>query len=62
MNFEIETYSEHSLEQGSKSKAVAYVGVKYKDDKIAWGAGIDDDIIKASIHALVTALNYCYNK
>lgn len=62
MEFEIEFYSEHSLEQGSKSKAVAYVGVKYNKDKIAWGAGTDEDIIKASIHALVTALNYCYDK
>lgn len=62
MEFEIEYYSEHSLEQGSKSKAVAYVGVKYKKDKISWGAGTDEDIIKASIHALVTALNYCYDK
>ena len=38
------------------SKAVAYVGV-ICNGKTYWGVGIDADIIKASIDALVTAIN-----
>ena len=35
---------------------MAYVGITH-DGKNYWGAGMDEDIIKASIHALVVAVN-----
>lgn len=54
---EVICYEEHSLGSGSHSKAIAYVGIRDKHDKYFWGAGSDPDIIKASINALVTALN-----
>lgn len=54
--FELSEYTEHSLTRGSSSKAIAYVGISHKD-KIYWGVGVDDDIIKASIQALITAIN-----
>lgn len=57
LNYEIESYQEHSLEFGSTSKAIAYVGIKPENDTTVWGVGIDKDIIKASINALVTAIN-----
>ena len=47
-------YEEHSLTKGSSSRAVAYVGIIYNKKKY-WGVGIDADIIKASIEALVVA-------
>ena len=37
--------------------AIAYVGIKKPDGTLAWGAGVDADIIRASIDALVTAIN-----
>lgn len=49
-------YEEHALSSGSSSKAMAYVGILC-DGTMYWGAGIDEDIIKASIHALVVAVN-----
>ena len=49
-------YEEHSLTKGSSSRAVAYVGIIYNKKKY-WGVGIDADIIKASIEALVVAVN-----
>lgn len=57
MKFDLVTYQEHALEQSSSSKAIAYVGIRKPDGSLAWGAGVDPDIIRASIDALVTAIN-----
>ena len=57
ISFELTVYEEHALSQGSSSKAMAYVGVTYQG-KMYWGVGIDEDIIKASIGALVVAVNH----
>jgi len=51
------TYSEHALEIGSTSRAMAYIGITGENGKIAWGAGMDTDIITASIMALFSAIN-----
>ena len=56
VNYDVSVYEEHALSQGSASKAVAYVGINC-EGKMYWGAGMDEDIIKASIHALVVAVN-----
>jgi len=50
-------YGEHSLEHGSTSRAVAYVGLDLPENGMGWGVGIDNDIIAASIKALVSAVN-----
>ncbi len=57
LKYTLETYQEHALEQSSTSKAIAYVGIRKSDGTLAWGAGVDPDIIRASIDALVTAIN-----
>ena len=57
LQYKLVTYSEHALEQSSSSRAIAYVGIQKPDGTLSWGAGIDCDIIKASIDALVTAIN-----
>ena len=51
------TYQEQALESESDSRAAAYVAIS--DDKgwVYWGVGLHDDIIAASINALVSALN-----
>ena len=51
------TYSEHALEIGANSRAMAYIGITGTDGKITWGAGMDTDIITASIMALFSAIN-----
>ena len=56
VSYELAFYEEHSLTKGSSSRAVAYVGVVC-NKKRYWGVGIDADIIKASIEALVVAVN-----
>ena len=56
ISYELSIYEEHALSQGSSSKAMSYVGITC-NGKMYWGAGIDEDIIKSSIHALVVAVN-----
>lgn len=56
-HYSVTTYEEHALETGSNAKACAYVGVQAPDGTITWGAGIHDDIIDASVRALISALN-----
>lgn len=57
LDFSLVTYQEHALEQSSSSQAIAYVGIQTPSGKLAWGAGVDSDIIHASIDALITAIN-----
>lgn len=57
ISFELTVYEEHALSQGSSSKAMSYVGITYQN-KMYWGVGIDEDIIRSSISALVVAVNH----
>ncbi len=57
LEYHLRVYQEHALEQSSSSKAIAYVGIEKPDGSLSWGAGVDPDIIRASIDALVTAIN-----
>ena len=57
MDFTVVTYTEHALETGSTSQAVAYVGLQWGSGAVTWGAGTDSDIMTASVRALVSAIN-----
>ena len=62
IDFNVEVYEEHALEKSSSSRAIAYVGIRSpKDNVLYWGAGVDVDIIRASINALLTAVNNMVN-
>ncbi len=56
ITYELSVYEEHAISRGSHSRAAAYVGVAH-DGKLYWGVGVDEDIIKSSIAALVSAAN-----
>ncbi len=56
LDYELTNYVEHNLESTSKAEAAAYVSVKF-NNKEYWGTGIHDDIICASIYALISAIN-----
>ena len=58
LEYDLVTYEEHALEQSSSSRAIAYVGIRDKQGNLHWGAGLDVDIIRASIDALLTAINH----
>ncbi len=56
ITYELTEYTEHALSRGSSSKALAYVGIT-AHDKLFWGIGTDEDIIRASVEALTAAIN-----
>ncbi len=56
VSYELSVYEEHALSRGSSSKACTYVGITHNGKKF-WGVGIDEDIIRSSINALVIAVN-----
>ncbi len=59
--YSIVKYQEHALGHGSDSRAIAYVGIiEYGSGRMSWGAGTHDDIMAASVNALVSALNRLY--
>ena len=58
LDYALDVYEEHALSKRSDSQAISYVGIKPAgQEKLYWGIGTDDDIIKSSIDALVNAVN-----
>ena len=49
-------YSEHSLQRGSNAAAMSYMEVEHPGGKI-FGAGINTNIVAASLEAIVSAAN-----
>jgi 2-isopropylmalate synthase len=49
-------YSEHSLQRGSNASAVSYVEMEHPGGK-TFGAGINTNIVAASLEAVVSAVN-----
>ncbi len=50
-------YAEHALTEGDDSLAAAYIECEI-GDRIFWGGvGIDGSIIRASLEAIISALN-----
>ncbi len=56
VDYTITGYEQHALESGSGAQAISYLGVEV-NGKVYWGAGVHSDIIRASVHALTSALN-----
>ncbi|OEV02700.1 2-isopropylmalate synthase [Streptomyces oceani] len=49
-------YVEHTMSEGAGAQAAAYIECAV-DDKVLWGMGIDANIVRASIKAVVSAVN-----
>ncbi len=54
--FEFKSYSEHSLQSGAGAQAAAYIQIE-RAGQTFWGAGVDASIERASIRAVLSALN-----
>ena len=61
LSYTITGYEQHALTSGSFAQAISYLGVE-KDGVVYWGAGEHTDIIRASVAALVAALNNYFRK
>ena len=49
-------YAEHALSSGGDAQAAAYVECEVGDATV-WGVGIDENILTASLRAIVSAVN-----
>lgn len=56
-DFRLMLYEEHAIGDGTDSSAIAYVGIEDDKKHQYFGIGIDPDIIRASIDALIAAMN-----
>ena len=56
VDYELASYEEHAISRSSSSKAASYVSIA-AGGKTYWGVGVDEDIIKASVAALVSCVN-----
>ncbi|WP_438433886.1 2-isopropylmalate synthase [Gorillibacterium sp. sgz500922] len=56
LDFHLEVYEEYSLGKSSAAQAVACIGI-VQEGRYYWGAGIDKDIMNASVQALAVAVN-----
>ena len=61
INYSLESYAQHAIEEKTTSKAASYVSI-VKDSKTYWGTGIDSDISASSVRALVSAINKIFNQ
>lgn len=56
VKMEVESYAEHSVGQGSTTKAATYVKISC-GDKYKWGIGMHESITRASVNSIVSAVN-----
>ncbi|MBQ8394098.1 MAG: 2-isopropylmalate synthase [Clostridia bacterium] len=56
LDYVLESYVQHALEEKSTAKAASYVQIVV-DGKSSWGTGIHSDIMTSSVRALETAVN-----
>jgi 2-isopropylmalate synthase len=56
MDLSVNDYSEHSMQHGSNAAAIAYVEMNTPKGKL-FGAGINTNIVAASLEAIVSAIN-----
>jgi 2-isopropylmalate synthase len=49
-------YAEHALSAGGDARAASYVECAV-GERVLWGVGIDENIVTASLRAIVSAVN-----
>ncbi|HDS6851720.1 TPA: 2-isopropylmalate synthase [Enterobacter cancerogenus] len=54
--FAIKDYHEHTLGERSDSRSVAYIRCLFQDGSSRWGVGIDSDVARASLQALLNSV------
>jgi len=56
VNVRVLDYTEHALSAGRDAEAAAYLEIEI-GDRVYWGAGISESIVRASLRAVISALN-----
>lgn len=62
VSFKVVAYDEHSLDQGSSSRAVAYIRLQDENGNNFYGAGIHSNISTSSMKAFISAFNKMIRK
>ncbi|MHA1538856.1 MAG: 2-isopropylmalate synthase [Alphaproteobacteria bacterium] len=57
IDFSLTSYEEHALAKGSGAEAASYISIETPEGKAHFGVGVDTNTSKASIKAVVSALN-----
>jgi 2-isopropylmalate synthase len=57
LDIQVMDYSEHALSKGSEAKAVCYIEMRVNGGATRFGVGIDDNIVTASLKAIVSGIN-----
>ena len=57
LGFDVLSYEEHSMGRGSNARAVAFVEIATPSRITLWGAGIHENIVTASLLAVISAVN-----
>lgn len=55
--FEVTDYSEHAIAEGTDATAAAFVEMQDEQGNRLWGVGLDENILSASLKALLCAFN-----
>ncbi|CAN5253081.1 2-isopropylmalate synthase [soil metagenome] len=50
-------YVEHAMSTGGDATAAAYVECQFEDGAVMWGVGMDPNIVRASLKAIISAVN-----
>ena len=56
--FNITSFHEHSIGEGSDTKAIAYVQITKENGDQVWGVGKSSNVGRAGIAAVVSAINF----
>ena len=56
--FNIVSFHEHSIGQGSDTKAMAYVHITKENGDDDWGVGVSSNVGRAGVAAVVSAINF----
>jgi 2-isopropylmalate synthase len=49
-------YAEHAIGEGANAKAIAYVELRIDESQVAYGVGVDANIVSASLRAIISGL------
>jgi 2-isopropylmalate synthase len=56
VNVRVLDYAEHALSSGRDAEAAAYLEIEV-GDRVYWGVGISESIVRASLRAVISAVN-----
>lgn len=57
IKIDIVDYRGHSMEYGTKARAISYIQIRGEDDKRYYGAGTSSGVTKSSLRAVVSTIN-----